>query len=67
MHYFPAPSCDHVTPYVTLCDISSHAINRIENKGKEIEKKIHIDLAVIASQWSELAVHDKSGGVKRTQ
>jgi len=53
--------------YVTKCDISSHAINRTENKGKEIEKKIHIDLAVIASQWSKLAVHDKSSGVKRTQ
>jgi len=37
----------------------SHAINRTENKGKEIEKKIYIDLAVIASQWSKLAVHDK--------
>jgi len=36
----------------------SHAINRTENKGIEIEKKIYIDLAVIASQWSELAVHD---------
>ena len=40
-------------------DIFSHAINRTENKGKEIEKKIHIDLVVIASQWSELAVHDR--------
>jgi len=38
----------------------SHTINRTENKGKEIEKKIHIDLAVIASQWSELVVHDMS-------
>ena len=27
-------------------------------KKVEIEKKIHIDLAMIASQWSELAVHD---------
>jgi len=42
------------------CDIFSHAINRTENKGNEIEKKIHIDLAVIASQWSELAVHDST-------
>jgi len=48
-----------VTPCVTYCDIFSHAINRTENKGHEIEKKIHIDLAVIASQWSELAVYDK--------
>jgi len=37
----------------------SHAINRTENKGKEIEKKIHIDLAMIANQWSELVVHEK--------
>ena len=51
--------CDPVTPYITPCDIFSHAINRTENKGNEIEKKMHIDLAVIASQWSELAVYDK--------
>ena len=73
MHYFPAPSCDQVWrdmwrdmwPCHSLCHTMwhiSHAINRTENKGNEIEKKIHIDLAVIASQWSELAVHDTGCG-----
>jgi len=31
---------------------------RIE-KEKKIKIKINIDLAVVASQWSEVAVHDK--------
>jgi len=29
-----------------------------EIKEKKIEKKIYIDLAVVASQWSEVAVYD---------
>ena len=33
-----------VTPYVTKCDILSHAINRMENKIKRKEKNINNDL-----------------------
>jgi len=60
VHYFPALSCDQVWRNM-WCDLTwhiFHAINRTENKGKEIEKKIYVNLAMIASQWSELVVHN---------
>ena len=47
----------HLSMHVTIASVSSHLVIRIrcfwKIKEKKIEKKINIDLAIIASQSSE--------------
>jgi len=48
--------------HVTVASVSSHLVVRIRRfwkiKEKKMEKKINIDLAVVASQMSGGAIHD---------
>jgi len=50
---------------MTLLLLTSHSVTYFptliiekEIKEKKIEKKIYIDLAMVASQWSEVAVYN---------
>jgi len=50
---------------VTVTSVLSHLVVRTRHfwkiKEKKVEKKINIDLAIVASQMSGGAIYDKSG------